>query len=131
MGGSSDHCFLVTRLADHFVKADRTKDRPSNVSWDIKNDQDCTGYCERTCKVLEDMGGDEDGSAEFLNEKLRRVFIKSMEEAIGYRNSAPAPTDRKLPKAMVILLKERKKLEAAWKKEKSRFASASGTLSSR
>ena len=124
MGGSSDHCFLVTRLLDHFVKADRTKDSPSKVSWDIKDDQDWTGYREKTGKALEDIGGNDDGSAEFLNNKLQKVFIKSMEEAIGYKNTALPPSDRKLPKAMVLLLKERKKLEADWKKQKSLFAKA-------
>ena len=80
--------------------------------------------------MLENEGGKDDGSAEFLDRQLGRVFIKSMEEAIGYRNSAPSPSDRKLPKAMVILLKERKKLEAAWKKEKSCFAKARYTSQS-
>ena len=79
---------------------------------------------------MENEGGKDDGSAEFLDRKLGRVFKKLMEEAIGYRNSASPPSDRKLPKVMVILLKERKKLEAAWKKEKSRFAKARYTSQS-
>ena len=124
MGGGSDHNMAVTRLTDHFVKVDRSDRRQRKAGWNISDDQDWTEYRGLAEKEWAEAGGRDDGSSEFLAEKLGRVLKSSMEKAIGHRRPAQLPKDRKLPRAVVDLLHERKKLEAAWKMKKSKFASA-------
>lgn len=124
MGGGSDHNMLLTRLEDRFVRVEREVRRQKRPGWDIEDEQDWTGYRQQVNKELAEAGGSDDGTAEFLAGKLGRVMMNSMEKAIGYKKPS-LPTDHgKLPRAVVSLLLERKKLEAAWKKKKSKFASA-------
>ena len=124
MGGGSDHNMLLTRLEDRFVRVEREVRRQKRPGWDIEEEQDWTGYRQQVNKELAEAGGSDDGTAEFLAGKLGRVMMNSMEKAIGYKKPS-LPTDHgKLPRAVVRLLLERKKLEAAWKKKKSKFASA-------
>ena len=122
MGGSSDHNFTITRLADHFVKVDRGARRNRKPGWNIREDQDWSEYRSVAEQEWKTAGGVDDGSAEFLADKLARVFKLSMEKAVGYRKQAAPKEEGKLPKAIVNLLHERKRLETAWKREKSIFA---------
>ena len=124
MGGGSDHNMTLTRLDDHFIRVDRSVRQQGRTGWDIQEDQDWTEYRNLVEKELAADGASDDGSAEFLAGKLGRVMKSSMEVAIGYKRPATPPEDRELPRALVGMLQERKKLEAIWKKKKSKFASA-------
>jgi hypothetical protein len=66
----------------------------------------------------------DDGKVPSLDYSLTQVLLKSMEEAVGRRNGGLGVDKERLPKAIVTMMKQRKRLESAWKREKSGFASA-------
>jgi hypothetical protein len=44
LGGSSDHNFIVTKLKDEFVQAERRSVVQKKAGWNISDDQDWTAY---------------------------------------------------------------------------------------
>ena len=122
-GGASDHNFLFTRLIDSFVKMSRIIKNNKTPGWNIKDDQDWSEYRR---VVIEELSAakKEDGTSAGLNQRLSHAALIGLERGVGYRSPSTPITERELPRHIVDLMKERKTLEEAWKKEKSIFASS-------
>ena len=116
-GGGSDHNWLFLVLTDRFAKKKRgVSDQLRKPSWNIKDDQDWSGYCD---SVKKSLGNIVTTSATALHNSICQLLLNSLTSEIGLRESRSRPKNRKLPPSLVSALNERRNLEKLWKTQQS------------
>ena len=125
LAGRADHNFVTTSFKDRVVirsKVERSKDK---MGWDIDiEDQDWTAYKEAVTARLDSGAGVSQGAVEDLSNVITDAMLSGLEKGIGRRKLLRPEGKRRLPKDIVHLVFERRKLEKRWKKEKVKFANS-------
>ena len=125
LAGGSDHVFVLTDLKDKFVIVSRMATDQTERGWDIEEeDQDWSGYKEVVRKTLEETGKASRGGVEDLSYSVTGAILAGLQQAIGRRKPRRAEGEKRYPREIVELVKERKKLETKWKTEKVKFANS-------
>ena len=124
LGGGSDHNMLFTWLRDVWVIKVKVKGSQKKRGWDLKEDLDWSPFK----KIVENEVESRPWNADVENEQniLTEVLMAGLEGGVGRRALQKSTKDVRLPKDVLKLMKERRFLENAWKREKTKFAASRG-----
>ena len=120
-GGAADHNMLFTKLKDRFVFKTKVKRKEKMGGWDIREDVDWEPFRKIVQDELEKKP--EGGKVECEQNILTQSLMSGLEKAVGRRSPPKCTKDAILPKKILDLMKERRRLEKTWKTQKTLFAS--------
>ena len=123
LGGGSDHNWVITRFKDRFVVSHNISKFKKFSGWKISEDTDWNAYREMVSSRLSGTVM-EDGGVELLSSTLSKAALHGLDKVVGRRIPTGPVTQSKLPKDLVLLIRQKKACEQAWKTEKSLFASS-------
>ena len=124
LGGGSDHNMLFTWLRDRWLFKVKVKANQKKMGWDLKEDLDWSPFK----RIVENEVESRPRNANVENEQniLTGVMMAGLEGGVGRIALLKSPKDVRLPKDVLKLMKERRSLENAWKREKTKFAGSRG-----
>ena len=120
LGGGSDHNVVVTRLKDRFLAVSSVSRKAVKLGWDIRDDEDWKGYSMVVEREVQGMIVTK--GAEGLSDSVTKIILTGLEEGVGRKKLIDSKGKGHLPKRIVELLKERRRLERVWKEAKVVFA---------
>ena len=125
LAGGADHNFVTTSLKDRVVIVSKVKRNEVKLGWNIEDEeQDWTDYREAVTNKLGSAAKRTQGGVEDLSHSITSAVLSGLEEGIGRRMPRRPEGKRRLPKEIVQLVFERKKLERRWKEAKVEFANS-------
>ena len=112
LAGGADHNFVTTSLKDRVVIVSKVKRNEVKLGWNIEDEeQDWTSYREAVTNKLASVAKRTQGGVEDLSHSITSAVLSGLEEGIGRRMPRRPEGKRRLPKEIVQLVFERKKLE--------------------
>ena len=113
LGGGSDHNWLILDLEDKFVQKKRiTNQAVKKDSWNIKEDQDWSGFQDL---VTKSVAGLDLSSVDNLASSLSASILSALRKEIGLKTPGSNFRPRLLPPELVSELKLKRQLERNWK----------------